>query len=165
MDENIYKTPESNLAVPSDDSDHLMATRSSRLLASIIDGFTIMIVTIPVMYFTGGFDGLSKGIQPPLAYTIAMGILGLAVFMLINFGFLKNAGQTVGKKVAGIKIVTMEDELPIFSHFLKRYSLYFLPGQIPLAGQLFSILNILFIFGKNKRCIHDYAAGTKVVKC
>jgi len=33
------------------------------------------------------------------------------------------------------------------------------------VGQILSTLNILFIFGKNKRCVHDIAAGTKVVAC
>jgi len=165
MDENVYKTPKSDLTVKSNESDDL-ATRGSRLLASIIDGFTIMIVTVPIMYFTGGFDGVTEGIEPSFTYTIAIGILGLAIFMVINLRFLKKSGQTVGKKAVGIKVVTMDGELPTLgNHFIKRYSVYFLPGQIPLAGQFFSMLNVLFIFGKNKRCIHDYVAGTKVVLC
>ncbi|WP_198263393.1 RDD family protein [sulfur-oxidizing endosymbiont of Gigantopelta aegis] len=165
MDENVYKTPESNLSVKSEENDNI-ATRWSRFWASLIDGLMIIVVTVPTMYFTGGFDGVSEGIQQPIAYTVSIGILGLVIFMMINLKFLKNSGQTVGKKALDIKVVTMDDELPTLSnHFLKRYSVYFLPGQIPLAGQFFSMLNILFIFGKNKRCIHDYAAGTKVVKC
>jgi uncharacterized RDD family membrane protein YckC len=40
-----------------------------------------------------------------------------------------------------------------------------LPGQIPVVGQIFSFINILFIFTKEKRCIHDLVAKTKVVQC
>lgn len=163
MDENIYKTPESELVNESQNASAL-ATRGSRLLASIIDGIIISSVTIPLMYFTGGFDGISKGIQPSFSYSITIALIGIAAFFLLNGHFLKTAGQTIGKKIVKIKVVTLDNDLPTLgNHFLKRYLVYFLPGQVPVIGQLFSLVNILFIFGKSKRCVHDYAAGTKVV--
>jgi hypothetical protein len=33
-----------------------------------------------------------------------------------------------------------------------------------VADQFLSTINKLFIFDKSKRCVHDYAAGTKVMK-
>jgi len=165
MENNIYKAPESQLTTAGDTQTDL-ASRVSRLLASIIDGLTIGVVTLPLMYFTGGFDGISNGQQPSFLYSAGIGIIGLVVFFAINFNFLKSAGQTVGKRVMNIKVVTLDGQLPTLgNHFLKRYAVYFLPGQVPLAGQLFSIVNILFIFGPQRRCIHDLAAGTKVVSC
>jgi hypothetical protein len=51
--------------------------------------------------------------------------------------------------------------------FLKLYSLRYLVfsliSQIPVAGGLLSLLNILFIFGKERRCLHDRITGTKVM--
>jgi len=165
MEENIYKSPESEINVNSNNEPEL-ATRGRRLWASMIDGFTIAIVTIPAMYFTGGFDGISEGVKPAFTYTLLFGLLGIIIFFMINLKSLKTTGQTLGKKVAGIKVVTKDGELPTLrKHFLKRYSVYFVPGQIPVVGQILSTLNILFIFGKNKRCVHDIAAGTKVVAC
>jgi len=165
MEENIYKSPDSEINVTSNNEPEL-ATRGRRLWASMIDGFTIAIVTIPAMYFTGGFDGISEGVKPAFTYTLLFGLLGIAIFFMINLNSLKTTGQTLGKKVAGIKVVTQDGELPTLrKHFLKRYSVYFVPGQIPVVGQILSTLNILFIFGKNKRCVHDIAAGTKVVVC
>jgi len=165
MEENIYKSPESEINVNSNNEPEL-ATRGRRLWASMIDGFTIAIVTIPAMYFTGGFDGISEGVKPAFTYTLLFGLLGIIIFFMINLKSLKTTGQTLGKKVAGIKVVTQDGELPTLrKHFLKRYSVYFVPGQIPVVGQILSTLNILFIFGKNKRCVHDIAAGTKVVAC
>jgi len=32
-----------------------------------------------------------------------------------------------------------------------------------IAGRIFGLVDILFIFGKEKRCNHDIIAGTKVV--
>ena len=117
-----------------------------------------------MMYFTGGFDGISKGIEPSFEYTLMIAAIGIAAFAIINIKLLISHGQTIGKKVIGIKIVDLQGNLPsLKKHILKRYAVYFLPGQIPFGGQIFSIINILFIFGKEKRCIHDFVAETKVV--
>ena len=163
MDDNVYKTPESAL-LSEQPTETILASRGRRLGAAMLDGLSIMVVSLPVMYFTGGFDGIAQGVQPSFAYSLAMGALGLVVFALINFQFLKATGQTLGKKALSIKIVTVDGHLPTLgNHTIKRYGVYFVPGQIPVVGQIFSMLNILFIFGKSKRCIHDYAAGTMVV--
>lgn len=163
MTNEIYTTPDSQLDVDTSEATTL-ASRWSRLFASILDGFVIMAITLPVMYVTGGFEGLSEGIQPSIGYTLSMGILGLAVFVLANGKFLLNDGQTIGKKALGIKIVDLDGALPdVKQHLVKRYAVYFIPGQIPIIGQLFSMINILFVFGKEKRCVHDIVAGTKVV--
>ena len=163
MSENIYSAPQSELVEESDNHNE-NATRLQRLGASMLDGIIIMLVTMPAMYFTGGFDGVSEGVQPSLAYSLAIGALGLFVFLIVNGKLLINNGQTIGKKILGIKIVDLNGELPtVKRNLLKRYAVYFIPGQIPIAGQLFSIVNILFIFGKQKRCLHDHIAGTKVV--
>jgi hypothetical protein len=36
---------------------------------------------------------------------------------------------------------------------------------IPVAGPFLSLIDSGFIFSKQKRCAHDYVAGTMVVKC
>ena len=35
--------------------------------------------------------------------------------------------------------------------------------QIPLIGSILGITDILFIFGQERRCVHDLIAGTKVI--
>jgi hypothetical protein len=37
-------------------------------------------------------------------------------------------------------------------------------GAIPCVGNLFVLFDVLFIFGEERRGIHDYIAGTKVVE-
>ncbi|MDQ8201235.1 RDD family protein [Pelagicoccus enzymogenes] len=166
MKENEQTNTGLPIEVPVSEQTKRLASRWSRLGASLLDGLIIMVFTVPTMYFTGGFDGIHEGVQPSIGYNLAIGLLGFVVFLLINFKFLKNDGQTVGKKIVGIRIVDLAGNQAILGqHLLKRYAVYFLPGQIPLVGQFFSVVNILFIFGNQKRCIHDYAGGTKVVEC
>lgn len=163
MSDDIYATPESNLGSGSSGGNPL-ADRMSRLWASMLDGLVIAAISLPVMYFTGGFEGITEGKSPSFTYNLLIGIWWLVAFLLINGKLLVNHGQTIGKKALGIKIVDMEGKLPsLKQHLIKRYAVYFLPGQIPIAGQLFSVVNILFIFGEQKRCLHDHIAGTKVV--
>jgi len=141
-----------------------IASRWKRLWASLLDCIIMMIVIVPIMFFTGAFGATAQGVKPSITYTLAMGLIGLIVFALINFKLLISNGQTVGKKIFKIKIVTLNGELPeLKNHILKRYLVFFLPGQLPVIGQIFSIVNILFIFGKQKRCIHDFAAKTTVI--
>jgi uncharacterized RDD family membrane protein YckC len=96
----------------------------------------------------------------------SMGIVSFIVFFAINYRFLVSNGQTIGKKVLEIKIVDLNGNVPQFQpQLLIRYAVYLLPGQIPMVGQLFSLINVLFIFSAEKRCIHDLVAKTKVVQC
>ena len=141
----------------------LLANRWQRLWASLIDALIMMAVTIPAMYFTGGFSVIEEGREPSLIYGLMIAVVGVVFFVLINGKLLMSHGQTIGKKVLNIKIVDMEDNLPTQNHFIKRYAMFFGLGQVPVAGPLLSLINILVIFGKEKRCGHDYFAETKVV--
>jgi len=51
---NVYKPPESDL-MPELTENNRLASRSKRLWASMIDGLIIMLIAMPIMYYTGGF--------------------------------------------------------------------------------------------------------------
>lgn len=165
-DNNVYSTPQSQLVDEVDDSEKPLASRWARLGASIIDSIIMMLILVPTMYFTGGFEGVLEGREPGFVYMFGMGILSLVIYLVINYRLLVTNGQTIGKKVLEIKIVDLNGNRPAFQpQLLIRYAVYLLPGQIPFVGQLFSLVNVLFIFTAEKRCIHDLVAKTKVVKC
>jgi len=161
MEDNVYKAPEADLKTPQPDGS--LASRWKRLGAAIIDGLTYIPIMLPLMYFTGGFDGVTEGAQPSLLYTFIIGIVSAVVFMLIHGYFLLNSSQTIGKKVLGITIATMNGEPAPTSHLIKRYGFYLGIALIPVVGSYISFVSILFIFGKAKRCIHDYVGGTQVI--
>ena len=140
-----------------------LASRWSRVWASILDSLMMMAIMLPLMYFTGFFTLVSEGRQASMTYNLLVSLVSIAVFVAVNYKFLVNDGQTIGKKVLKIKIVDLTENVPSGIALFKRYGLYFGLGQIPVAGPFASIINILFIFTKEKRCGHDYFAGTKVI--
>ncbi len=140
-----------------------LASRWSRLGAALVDALTIIPITIPLMYFTGGFDRISEGVQPPLSYTLIMAVIGIAIFLIIHGKFLIRDGQTLGKKLLNIKIVTTSGHHASISILAKRYGFYWVIPQVPVAGPFVNLINILFILGKSKRCVHDYVGGTIVI--
>lgn len=163
MENDVYKSPEAEIVTEEQQDNSALASRWSRLLAAIIDGLTIMPITVGLMYFTGGFSGVSEGIQPGLLYTFAIGIVGIFAFLIIHGSILLRDGQSWGKKAVNIKIVTADEQHADFAVLAKRYGFYWLTAYIPIIGGLLSFMNIVFIFSKTKRCIHDRIADTKVV--
>ncbi|MEP0356349.1 RDD family protein [Paraglaciecola sp.] len=167
MSDNLFTPPESNLIDEiNEQTTSVLASRWSRLGASLVDSFIMMLFVIPIMYFVGWFEIISSGEEPSHLYTLGFGILGIVFFVFINLKLLVSHGQTVGKKVLKIKIVDLnDDKAELKKHLLKRYGIYFIPNQVPFLGGIFQFINILFIFRKDKRCIHDLVAGTQVVYC
>lgn len=82
-------------------------------------------------------------------------ILGFIYFVWIP---KRMNGQTFGKKLAHIKIVKANGEpLTLWTLFLREFIGKFLSTIILFIGYL-------MILGKNKRGLHDYIAGTLVLR-
>jgi uncharacterized RDD family membrane protein YckC len=162
MENNIYASPEANLEIEQTIQSDL-ASRWNRLWASLIDGLTMIPIMLPIMYFTGGLEGLKNGVQPSLIYTLTMALIGVIIFVIIHGKWLIADGQTLGKRALNIKIVTVENKHASLAVLAKRYGFSMLIPQIPFIGALINFVNLLFIFTKSKRCLHDLVAGTKVV--
>ncbi len=91
------------------------------------------------------------------------GLIGLLVYQI---RLLSSEGQTWGKKTMKIRIVLYETgEIPSLGKSLGiRVFVNNLIGSIPVVGPIYSIADPLFIFGAERRCLHDLMAGTKVVE-
>lgn len=141
-----------------------LASRWSRLGAALIDGLLIAAVMMPLMYMFGLFDEM---VENPYSFKVALigAVLGIGLFFAINGKFLYETAQTVGKKILGIRVVCLNGSKPEFKDLVvKRYVPFFGVQYIPYIGGLLSLVNICFIFGQEKRCVHDLIAGTKVIK-
>jgi len=143
-----------------------LASRWQRLCGSLIDALVGVAVVFPAMWFSGVLQQLYRGEVMSLAQRIVWFAFGTVVFIVIQGHLLGKHGQTIGKRMVGTRIVSCEDGriLPFWTVFPLRYLSVSLVSQIPVAGQWLSLIDVLFIFRKDKRCIHDLIAGTKVVK-
>lgn len=74
---------------------------------------------------------------------------------------LSKHGQTIGKKVLKMKIVKVDTGMNggFVTNVVLRGFVNGLLGIIPF----YSLIDILFIFSDDRRCLHDKIAGTKVV--
>ena len=94
----------------------------------------------------------------------ALGIV--ATIGIVQLVLLSTRGQTIGKIFLGIKIVRdqSQDTAKFVHAFLLRSFVPWLIQAIPLIGGLFALVDSLFIFGADKKCLHDRIASTSVVK-
>jgi len=142
-----------------------LASRWKRLGGALLDSVIAMVITFPVMMVAGLFKQFSQGQRMTIGQHIFFFFFSIAVFLAVNGYLLARHGQTLGKKLVGTRIVANTDEqiLSFGRVFGLRYLPLFLIAKVPIVGNLFCIIDVLFIFQKDKRCIHDLIAGTKVV--
>lgn len=162
MEGNNFKAPDAEL-VEENKQEYRLASRWRRLFASIVDSIVMMVLIIPLMYFTGAFDDIMAGGEPSLIYNLVLGLVGVIVFVVINGHFLISSGQTVGKKLLNIRIVTDQGKHAEFGVLVTRYAFYLGVPLIPVIGGMINLVNILFIFNSTKQCLHDKIAGTYVI--
>tara|TARA_Y100000780_G_scaffold191958_1_gene180069 strand:- start:310 stop:855 length:546 start_codon:yes stop_codon:yes gene_type:complete len=159
-------TPSEEAGTPSGPE---LAGRGRRLGAYIIDTIIAGIVLVAVAYFNPGPLGVTMLdiMRDPTTQQMstAGSIWFLIIFMAINSYFLVTKGQTLGKRMLGIRIVDAASNGAATAVKLLglRYVLVMLVMAIPIIGQLLGLADALFIFRSDRRCVHDLLAGTKVV--
>lgn len=176
---NLYAPPKSAVADVAENDDAELATRGSRFGAKFIDGLCWGVPFIPAYMIA--WPAILSGAHPTghprmgvigvwaivagtgIAFYIgALVVLGL---MVINAVLVHRNGQTIGKKALNIKIVRKDGSRATLGRiFSLRYLVNTLLTMIPGIGSIYGLVDILFIFGKPQRCIHDYIADTIVVK-
>jgi uncharacterized RDD family membrane protein YckC len=141
-----------------------LAGRWTRFVASFVDSFIAYCYGLPILYLFGFWGYIAAGQLPPFLLTIATSAISFACFLVVHGYLLKAKGQTVGKMLTGIRIANLDGNLPDFAKvILLRYVPMTLVALIPVVGPYLSLIDVVFIFGSERRCIHDMLAGTKVV--
>lgn len=162
MENTIYSPPKSDLQQETIKT-YITASRWHRFLASLIDMATFIPIAIPLMYFTGGPDVFTGETPPSIYQTLVLSISSTVIFLLLHGKIIIRDGQTWGKKALNIKVITIDDKHANLKVLVKRYGVYWSISYIPVIGELLNFVNIIFIFTKSKRCLHDHIAGTQVV--
>jgi uncharacterized RDD family membrane protein YckC len=176
---NLYAPPKSAVADLVSDGDAELASRGSRLGAKIIDGLVIGLPLAPayVRALPSIMSAAKTAGRPnmsPLVAWAAIGQTGMPFYigslivmclLAVTAVLVHRNGQTIGKKALKIKIVRKDGSRATLGRiFSLRYLVSTLITMIPAVGGLYGLVDILFIFGKPQRCIHDYIADTIVVK-
>jgi uncharacterized RDD family membrane protein YckC len=165
--DNPYSPPKTQSLTTQEEISGEPATRMQRLLAAMVDGLLQTAIMFPVAYFSGMFDQImdnASGKQAaPWSMYANLIVVGVLIFWLLHGYLLATQGQTIGKKLLKIRIVGLDDGKVSLGKllFLRQLPMQVL-SAIPLVNYL-GLIDILFIFGRSRRCVHDRLAGTKVV--
>lgn len=145
----------------------LPAERSARLGAAILDGiiFTVM-VYLPALFTmamagaaakTAGESGASAMVMIGGVVTLA----GVIAWCWLTIVYVKRNGQSIAKKLLKIKVVRSDGSRASLGRiFWLRNIVNGLISIIPLYG----LIEVLFIFGERRQCLHDKIADTIVIK-
>lgn len=168
-----------------------LAPRTLRLAAALVDLLVALPLVLLWAVAAVGSVGLSLGLlagamkERPwltqagtaLAGTVAWVVLAaasvaLGLLTLYQWALLSTRGQTIGKRFVGIRIVDLEGRPAGFVSALVLRSLVFssllslvvglTSALVPFAGLTFFALDLLPLLGEDRRCLHDYFAGTQV---
>ncbi|MDR0184790.1 RDD family protein [Lysobacter arvi] len=160
---NPYAAPNATIVETDAGVPARKAERSTRLLAALADGFIGVPLWLP-LFFGAAMASSPDGNRMAGIVLIAVGVIGLIALVVVQLVMLARHGQTIGKRWQGIRIVRSNGERIGFGRILGlRMIAPGVVGAIPFLGAVFSLANILWIFGEERRCLHDYFADSIVV--
>ena len=146
------------------------ATRGQRLAGAMIDGLINVAVALPGLLMMFIAIGLAEGDveSEPAVFIISVVVMGLGILGILSYQWylISTTGQSLGKKAIGTRIVNYDNGgNPGFVHaVILRVWVPGLLGNVPYVGACFAWVNILWIFGEERRCLHDLIANTRVIK-
>ena len=162
------------------------AGRGTRLTAATLDGLLISVPLLPLLavgiYYgvrtqleavrAGVGDKLGEapfmgateltGLLAGAAFIGFIGAMGIAIY---QWTLIVRTGQSLGKKWTGIRIERIDGSRITFgTGVVLRNWVPKVMGAFPYLGMLFHLVDCLFIFREDRRCLHDLIAGTRVVR-
>jgi uncharacterized RDD family membrane protein YckC len=143
-----------------------LADRGLRVAAVIIDTAILMALFWVIARFTPLNVFRPSMAQAGLITKLGVQILSLSVFAFVNGYLLATRGQTVGKKLLGIRIVRSNGDAASLVRLLAlRYGVGYLVAALHVALLfVYSMADCLMFFRADRRCLHDVIADTIVVK-
>ena len=171
---NPYAAPTARVSDVAVDEQQLeLADRGTRLGAVIVDGLIFGAVGVG---FGLGLLALYQGGRATSANSSSGMIVGsicaiaIIALLVLNLVWLYRYGQTIAKRWLKIRIVRSDGSRCGLARiiFLRVFPLALVGGflnvALPPLGYLVRIIDALFIFRSDYRCIHDHIADTIVVK-
>lgn len=168
-----------------------------RVLAMVFDWYiSSMLAAIPVLYMysvqSGKTGTPASLLEMSTGVGLIAGVIGIIIVSLyyVAVPLKKNKGQTLGKRMFGIKVVQDDGSDVNVKVLLKREILgvalieggivasskyfreIFLLLELNIVYEVLAVLAmiipfiaiVIMIFNKNSKMIHDFVGGTKVVE-
>lgn len=144
---------------------HDLAGRGERLGAFCLDMAMFLVPVAALGIIAAVVIPKAAADKSDMGMMVGIGVLALLPLLALgiyNIYLLSVQGQTLGKKLVKVKIVKFEDGSNggFVTNFVLRAFVNGLIGLVPFYG----LVDILFIFTDENRCLHDRLAGTVVVR-
>jgi uncharacterized RDD family membrane protein YckC len=133
-----------------------------RALAGAIDFFLVPAFALLLMLVTGvleSAEAYSRGFPYFRVF-----FLGVASYLMLNGWLLWQRGQTLGKYWLKLKMVNSQDgkKVALWKLICLRAVFFGLPHVALIGFWYLVLIDWFFLFGKDRRCLHDLVAGTLV---
>lgn len=165
---NPYAPPQAEVSDAVDrDAGAELAGRGERLGASILDSLIAGVLVAAPLFIGMDWNAMAAGNWYG-AFGAVGGILagiGSLVYIVVTTYLVQKNGQTMAKKIVGIKVVRSDRSRASLGRiFWLRNVVNLIPSVIPYVGNIYGLVDALFIFGDSRQCVHDKIADTIVVK-
>jgi uncharacterized RDD family membrane protein YckC len=166
---NPYAPPRGAVRDMPSESELEPAGRGVRLLAAILDSIIAsLMIYVPGLIVAAATGALGQLDRPEseldfsvFAVPLFVCFMGFVAWAWITLLLVARYGQTMAKRLLEIRVVRSDGtQASLGRIFWLRNVVNGLLGVIPLYG----LIDLLFIFGERRQCIHDLIADTIVVK-
>jgi uncharacterized RDD family membrane protein YckC len=155
-------------------AEHELAGRGRRLVAVLLNGALFMGLpyVLTASFAPHAFENAAPVrdeqtgllVDPNASASLLAGGIFLGcwlIFGIISCILISKSGQSMGKAAVGIRIVRVEGTRAGFWRIAGLR--WFVSAVSSALIGLIGVIDILFIFRKDRRCLHDLIAGTMVV--
>jgi uncharacterized RDD family membrane protein YckC len=164
---NPYAPPQAAVSDVAASGSMVKADRGTRLGAALLDGVLMGAMIYLPLVLGGALGGMAAAGQRGINAAALFGLWGLVAlagfvaWCVLNLIFVLRNGQSIGKKILGIKVVRSDGSKASLGRiFWLRNVVNGVIALVPFYG----FVDALFIFGEAQQCVHDKLADTIVIK-
>ncbi|MDD5469227.1 MAG: RDD family protein [Candidatus Peribacteraceae bacterium] len=137
-----------------------LATPHDRFLAKMIDWGIFVLPLLSLYYSYPGFARITPSIW--IIAALSSIFTGLLILLFLQWVLIGLNGQSLGKVVMHIRIVDAGSKKT--GGFVQNLLLRTWVHALMVENVVYVLCDLLIIFRKERRCLHDYLAGTIVIK-
>ena len=139
------------------------ATKLRRVAATLIDALITAALVVFATLASGQFEVAAPYLDGTLVLRAAALVIGS--YLLLHGVFLFRSGQTIGKKILGLQIVTGNHPAPFWRLLIRAGTLLSL-AFIPVVGyalQALHLVDIVLFLLPAGLALHDRISGTQAI--